>query len=103
MPSIVDFLYKSNEIEERLLSLCWGMSGKGILTFGEENTEKHVESAKTVVLKTGNWTYSFSPFLKDIRVGGLTIGLPKEELNRGGGITIDTGSSYSLIPAAWFE
>lgn len=103
MPSLVDFLYEKKEIASDIVSLCWAINGIGLLTLGGMNTEKHIPNSSPMLLKSGNWDNSFSPFLRDIRVGGLTIDVPIEELNKGGGVTIDTGASYSALPASWFK
>lgn len=93
--TVMAHMLSAGRLEHDIFSLCFDHSGGEMVLGGVDYSHHTTDVAYTPLLPSKS---SFYPVrLKDIRVGGTTLGVPEDQLNTGKGVIVDSGTTDTFF------
>jgi len=96
-------LFQEGQISKRF-GMCFDSAGQGgILTLGDADTNLYQGQLQDIKIKTNSDAYVIA--MTDVKVGGVSIGLPPSAYRNvpGGGCIVDSGTNILLFPSPVFR
>ncbi|TYZ53841.1 hypothetical protein PybrP1_004602, partial [[Pythium] brassicae (nom. inval.)] len=96
--TVLSYMVSAKRVAKDVFSLCFGASGGSLVLGGVDYTHHTTDVAYTSLVADNSGWYPVK--VKDIWVGGATIGLGVSELNSGKGVIVDSGTTDTFFVSA---